>query len=115
MCCCCLFHQRLHIAQELADKASEGRAYCSIGNCLRAILQPDKAMECYKRVSPGVIYNSELELVYSSPYALPSYFIHFLIHIFFLFLPRVSVLHQTLMIKLVLVYVIVTLLQHTKF
>lgn len=80
-----LFHQRLHIAQELADKASEGRAYCSIGNCLRAILQPDKAMECYKRVSPGVTYNSEQELAYSSPYALLlSPFTLFHIFIFFL-------------------------------
>ena len=80
-----LFHQRLHIAQELADKASEGRAYCSIGNCLRAILQPDKAMECYKRVSPAVIYNSELELAHTLPYALLlSPFTLF--HIFFYFL-----------------------------
>ena len=36
---------------EISDKANIGRSYCSIGNCLRAILQPDKAMECYKRVS----------------------------------------------------------------
>ena len=35
---------------ELSDKNHIGRAYCSIGNCLRAILQPDKALECYKRV-----------------------------------------------------------------
>lgn len=48
--------QRLDLALELADKNHIGKAYCSIGNCLRAILQPDKAMECYKRVNKYQIY-----------------------------------------------------------
>ncbi len=29
----------------------EGRSYCSIGNCLRALVQLEKANECYIRVS----------------------------------------------------------------
>ena len=44
--------QRLKIALEISDKGAEGRSYCSIGNCLRAMVQPDKSLECYKRVRP---------------------------------------------------------------
>ena len=36
---------------ENSDKGAEARSYCSIGNCLRAMIQPDKALECYNRVS----------------------------------------------------------------
>jgi len=43
--------QRLRIAVETIDKGMEARSYCSIGNCLRAIVQPEKANECYSRVS----------------------------------------------------------------
>ena len=42
--------QRLRIAVENSDKGAEARSYCSIGNCLRAMIQPDKALECYNRV-----------------------------------------------------------------
>ena len=35
---------------ETSDKGMEGRSYCSIGNCLRAMVQPEKANECYTRV-----------------------------------------------------------------
>ena len=52
------YMQRLDIAMEINDKANIGRSYCSIGNCLKAILQPDKAMECYKRVSRKCQTNS---------------------------------------------------------
>ena len=50
--------QRLKISQEIMDKPNEGRAYSSIGNCLRAILQPDKSVECYKRVRKHNNYNN---------------------------------------------------------
>lgn len=42
--------QRLRIALDLIDKGAEARSYCSIGNCLRASVQPEKALECYSRV-----------------------------------------------------------------
>lgn len=42
--------QRLRIAVEISDKATEGKSYCSIGNCLRSMVQPEKAIECYTRV-----------------------------------------------------------------
>lgn len=42
--------QRLRIAVELSDKGAEGKSYCSIGNCLKAMVQPEKAIECYTRV-----------------------------------------------------------------
>ena len=42
--------QRLRIALDVVDKGAEARSYCSIGNCLRAMVQPDKALQCYKRV-----------------------------------------------------------------
>jgi len=35
---------------EISDKATEGKSYCSIGNCLRSMVQPEKAIECYTRV-----------------------------------------------------------------
>ena len=45
------YEKRLRIALDVVDKAAEARSYCSIGNCLRAIVQPEKAIECYNRVS----------------------------------------------------------------
>lgn len=45
------YEQRLRIALDVIDKGGEARSYCSIGNCLRAIVQPEKALECYNRVS----------------------------------------------------------------
>lgn len=45
------YEQRLRIALDAIDKGAEARSYCSIGNCLRAIVQPEKALECYNRVS----------------------------------------------------------------
>ena len=44
------YEQRLRIALDVVDKAAEARSYCSIGNCLKAIVQPEKALECYNRV-----------------------------------------------------------------
>lgn len=44
------YEQRLRIALDVVDKAAEARSYCSIGNCLKAIAQPEKALECYNRV-----------------------------------------------------------------
>ena len=35
---------------ENSDKGAEARSYCSIGNCLRGMIQPEKALECYNRV-----------------------------------------------------------------
>ena len=43
--------QRLRISAETSDRGAEGRSYCSIGNCLRSMIQPEKAIECYTRVS----------------------------------------------------------------
>ena len=45
------YEQRLRIALDVIDKGAEARSYCSIGNCLKAIAQPEKALECYNRVS----------------------------------------------------------------
>ena len=45
------YEQRLRIALDVIDKGAEARSYCSIGNCLRAMVQPEKALECYSRVS----------------------------------------------------------------
>ena len=44
------YEQRLRIALDVVDKAAEAKSYCSIGNCLKAIVQPEKALECYNRV-----------------------------------------------------------------
>ena len=32
------------------DRLLEAQAFSYIGNCLKATLQPEKAIECYKRV-----------------------------------------------------------------
>lgn len=45
------YERRLQIALESIDKGGEARSYCSIGNCLRATMQPEKALQCYNRVS----------------------------------------------------------------
>ena len=48
------FPQCLSIAIEQKDKGTEGRMYCSMGNCLRAIVEIQRAEECYYRVSLGI-------------------------------------------------------------
>jgi len=39
----------------IKDRLLEGQVFCYIGNCLKATVQPEKAIECYKRVSFSVI------------------------------------------------------------
>ena len=63
------YEQRLRIALDVIDKGAEARSYCSIGNCLRAMVQPEKALECYSRVSvqsPPTVMSPHL-----SPSSLP--------------------------------------------
>ena len=43
--------QCLSVAIQEKDRGTEGRMYCNMGNCLRAIIELEKAKECYDRVS----------------------------------------------------------------
>ena len=43
--------QCLSVAIEEKDRGTEGRMYCNMGNCLRAVIELEKAKECYDRVS----------------------------------------------------------------
>ena len=38
------------MAIEEKDKGTVGRMYCNMGNCLRAIIEIDRAEECYCKV-----------------------------------------------------------------
>ena len=40
----------------IKDRLLEAQAFSYIGNCLKATLQPEKAIECYKRVSTSSSY-----------------------------------------------------------
>lgn len=51
----CDWLQSLKAAVAIKDRLLEGQVFCYIGNCLKATVQPEKAIECYKRVSFCVI------------------------------------------------------------
>lgn len=42
--------QCLKAAVATKNRLLEAQTFCYIGNCLKATLQPEKAIECYKRV-----------------------------------------------------------------
>lgn len=46
-----MFLQCLKASVASKDRLLEGQTFCYIGNCLKGTVQPEKAIECYKRVS----------------------------------------------------------------
>ena len=47
---CSYLLQCLKASVAIKDRLLEAQAFSYIGNCLKATLQPEKAIECYKRV-----------------------------------------------------------------